>query len=69
MRILHENGMETPQNISLMTPSPSINIQTILISRIRIPGDKQAEEPEEAPPFDTKTEAEGQQPPPRCGGG
>ena len=25
MRILDENGVETPQNISLMTPSPSIN--------------------------------------------
>ena len=34
MRILHENGVETPQNISLMTPSPSINNQTILRNRI-----------------------------------
>ena len=28
MRILHENGVETPQHISLITPSPSINPQT-----------------------------------------
>ena len=25
MRILHDNGVETPQHIGLMTPSPSIN--------------------------------------------
>ena len=30
MRILHDNGVETPQHIGLMTPSPSINSQTIL---------------------------------------
>ena len=42
MRILHENGVETPQNISLMTSSPSINTQTILRSRIRIPRDEQS---------------------------
>ena len=47
MRILHENGVETPQNISLMTSSPSINTQTILRSRIRIPRDEQAEKPKE----------------------
>ena len=69
MRILHENCMETPQNISLMTPSPSINTQTILRSKIRIPGDEQAEEPKEAPLFNTEIEVEGQQPPPRRGGG
>ena len=69
MRMLHENGVETPQNISLRTPSHSINTQTILRSRIRIPGDEQAKEPEEEPATNTKTEAEGQQPPPRRGGG
>ena len=69
MRILHENGVETPQNISLMTPSHSINIQTILRSRIRIPRDEQVEEPEKAPPTDIEIETEGQQPPPRRGGG
>ena len=40
MRILHENGVETPQHISLMTSSPSINSQTILRSRVRLPGDE-----------------------------
>ena len=47
MRILHDNGVETPQNISLMTSSPSINTQTILRSRIQIPRDEQAEKPKE----------------------
>ena len=45
MRILHENGVETPQHISLMTSSPSINSQTILRSRVRLPGDEKTEEP------------------------
>ena len=27
MRILHENGVETPQNISLMTSSPSSTLK------------------------------------------
>ena len=69
MRILHENGVETPQNISLMTPSPSINNQTILRSRIRIPEDEHAEEVDEATLVDIEIEVEGQRPPPRCGGG
>ena len=60
MRILHENGVETPQHISLMSSSPSINSQTILRSRVRLPGDEQAEELEEAPLVDTKTKVEGQ---------
>ena len=47
MRILHENGVETPQHISLMSSSPSINSQTILRSRIRIPRDEQAKKPRE----------------------
>ena len=68
MRILHENGVETPQDISLMTTSSSINSQTILRSRVRLPRDEQAEEPEEAPPINIETKAEGQQPPPRRGG-
>ena len=69
MRILHENGVETPQDISLMTSPPSINSQTILKSRVRLPRKEQAEEPKEAPLADTETEAEGQQPPPRKGSG
>ena len=60
MRILHENGVETPQHIRLLTSSPSINSQTILRSRVRLPRDEQADEPEEAPPVDTEIEVEGQ---------
>ena len=52
-----------------MTISSSINSQTILRSKVQLPGDEQAEEPEEAPPINIETEAEGQQPPPRRGGG
>ena len=59
MRILHEKCVETPQDISLMTSPPSINSQTILKSRVRLPRKEQAEEPKEAPPADTETEAEG----------
>ena len=32
MRILHEKGVESPQDISLMSVPPSINSQTILRS-------------------------------------
>jgi len=34
MRILHDIGVENPQHIGLMTPSPPIKSQTILRSRI-----------------------------------
>ena len=61
--------METPQHISLMTPSPSINTETILRSRIQIPGDEHAREPKEAPLVDIEIEVEGEQPLPRHGGG
>ena len=69
IRILHEKGVETPHDISLISVPPSINSQTILRSKVRLLGDEQADEPEQAPPADIKTEAEGQQPPPRRGGG
>ena len=44
MRILHENSVETPQHIGPMPPTPPINSQTILRSKIQIPGDEHAEE-------------------------
>ena len=50
-----------------MSVPPSINSQTILRSRVHLPGDEQAKEPKQAPPADTETEAEGQQPPLRDG--
>ena len=52
-----------------MSVPPSINSQTILRSKVCLLGDEQADEIEQAPPADIKTEAEGQQPPPRRGGG
>ena len=69
MRILHENGVETPQDISLMTQAPSINNLTIQRSRVRLPREEPVEQPKEEPPVETKTEAEGQQPSPRRGRG
>ena len=60
MRILHNKGVKTPQHIGLMPPTPPINSQTILRSRIQILRDEHAEEIEEAPPADTETEVEGQ---------
>ena len=62
MRILREKGMETPQDISHMSVPPSINTQTILRSRVRLPGDEEADELKQAPPADTETEAKGQLP-------
>ena len=52
-----------------MSVPPSINSQIILRSKVHLPGDKQVEEPEQTPPADIETEAEGQQPPPRKSGG
>ena len=52
-----------------MSLPPSINSQTITRSKVRLSSDEQAEEPEQAPHANTKTKAEGQQPPPRRGGG
>ena len=69
MRILHEKGVETSQDISLMSVPPSINSQTILRSRVHLPVDEQANEPKQASPIDPKTELEEQQPSPRRGGG
>ena len=43
-----------------MSVPPSINSQTILRSRVHLPGDEEAGEPEQAPPTDIETEAEGQ---------
>ena len=43
-----------------MSVPPSINSQTILRSRVHLPGDEEAYEPEQAPSTDTETEAEGQ---------
>ena len=51
-----------------MAPTPPIDSQTILRSRIQIPGDEHAEEIKEAPPADTETEVEGQQHLPTHGG-
>ena len=69
MRILHEKGVETSQDISLMSVPPSINSQTILRSKVHLPVDEQANEPKQASPTDPKTELEGQQPSLRRGGG
>ena len=69
MRILHENGVETPQHIGPMPLTSLINSQTILRSRIQIPGDEHAREPKEAPLVDIEIEVEGEQPLPRHGGG
>ena len=49
MNILHDKGVETPQDISLMSVPLSIKVQTILRSRVRLLGDKEADDPEQAP--------------------
>ena len=52
-----------------MSVPPSINSQIILRGKVHLPSDEQAEEPAQEPLANTKTEAKGQQPPPRKGGG
>ena len=69
MRIPHGKGVETPQDISLMTVPPAINAQTIIRSRVRLSGDKEADDPKLEHPVDIKTEVEGQPPSSRKGGG
>ena len=50
MRILHEKGVETSQDRSLMSVPSIINVQIILRSRVRIPGDKEVDDPEQEHP-------------------
>ena len=47
------------KSIGPMPPTPPINSQTILRSKIQIPGDEHAEEAEKAPLADTEIEVEG----------
>ena len=58
MRILHGKGVETRQDVSLISVPPSINYQTILRSKVCLPSDEQVDEPEH--PADTEIEAKGQ---------
>ena len=69
MRILHEKGVKTPQDISLMNVPSTINSQTIIRSKDRLPGDEEVDDPEQEHPADIETEAEGQPPSSRRGGG
>ena len=50
MRILHEKGVETSQDKSLMSVPSIINVQIILRSRVRISGDKEVDDPEQEHP-------------------
>ena len=43
-----------------MSVPPSINSQTILRSKVRLPSDEQADKPKQAPPTVTEIEVEGQ---------
>ena len=49
MNILHDKGVETPQDISLMSVPLSIKVQTILRSRVCLLGDEEADDLEQAP--------------------
>ena len=69
MRILHEKGVETPQDISFMSVPSAINSQTIIRSRVRLPGDEEADDPEQEHLADTEIEAERQPSSSRRGGG
>ena len=60
MRILHEKGVETPQNISLMPTPSAINALTITKSKVHLPGDKKEVDPTQEKPMDTETEVERQ---------
>ena len=69
MRILHEKGVETPQDISLKSVPSAINSQTIIRSRVRLLGDEEADDPEQEHLADTEIEAERQPSTSRRGGG
>ena len=60
MRILHENGVETPQDISLMPTPPAIDALTITRSKVHHSGNGEEVDPTQEQPMDTETEAEGQ---------
>ena len=42
-----------------MSVPSAINVQTILKSRVRLPSDEEANDPEQEHPMDTKTKVEG----------
>ena len=60
LRILHEKGVETPQNINLMLTPHAINALKITRSKVRLPGDEEQVDPAQEQPMDTEIEAEGQ---------
>ena len=47
MRILHEKGVETPQDISLMPIPPAINALIITMSKVRLLGDEEQVDPQQ----------------------
>ena len=60
MRILHEKGVETPQDISLMPTPLAINALTITRRKVCLPGDEEEVDPAQEQPMDPETKAEGQ---------
>ena len=60
MRILHEKGVETPQDISLMPTPPTINALTITRSKVHLLGDEEEVDPAQEQLMDTETKAKGQ---------
>ncbi|KAL0001394.1 hypothetical protein SO802_015175 [Lithocarpus litseifolius] len=60
MRLFRANGVEIPQDISLMSTPPAINALTIARIKVRIPGDEEEGDQTQVEPMDTKIEAEGQ---------
>ena len=60
MRIHHEKGVETPQDINLMPTPPTINALTITRSKVQFLGDEEDVDPAQGQPMETKTEAKGQ---------
>ena len=69
IKILHEKGVETPQDISLMSVPSTINSQTIIKSRIRLPSYEEVDDPKQEHPADIEIEVKGQPPSSRRGGG
>ena len=69
MQILHEKGVKTPQDISLMIVPSAINAQTIIRNRVCLSSDEEVDDPEQALPMDTETEVGGQPPSSQRSGG
>ena len=56
MKVFRANGVEIPQDISLMPTPSAINALTITRIKVHLPGDKDEGDQEQGEPMETETE-------------